>query len=223
MDRRLDIAKRVMGVMLLEPVGRCHMLQLLRCPAPVVQRKDKRVRIQDFRGLREWQDINAAVAIQLRDIGRVEVLIEQAAKAFLIEPEAVVATADRRRPCYEAATHLAGKFIIRIGRLIEAGGIKPVDQKRAGTRQDLRQAFRANIEAVDRVQIRVGEDRRELKNLAEERVAVGCLGVIEDKILLHDQSMKLLIGRIKSAVLRPRPHPRQARGWLIPVSRAIGR
>ena len=199
MDCRLDIAKRVMGVMLLEPVGRCHMLQLLRCLALVVQRKDQRVRIQDFRCLREWQDINTAVAIQLRDIGRVEVLVEQAAKAFLVEPETVVATGDRRRPCHEAAAHLAGKFVIRVGRLIEAGGIEPVDQKRAGARQNLRQAFRANVEAVDRVQIRVGQNSCELKNLAEERVTIGCLGVVEEEILLHAQSINLLNRRIKPA------------------------
>ena len=129
---------------------------------------------------RQAHDIETAVSVGVRKIGRQQRLVEGLPKQVLVELQAVEAGKDRGRPCRE--------LLMDCGRHVEVGWERRVrqlvqrdarDDQRAGCREDVRLDATADLEAIDLIQRIVGPDRRKLQDLVVEGVAARCFGVVE--------------------------------------------
>lgn len=110
MDGRLDVPKRIMGIVRVEPVGRRKPVKLEAPPARIIGWPGKQIRIADEGGVNGGQNVKARVAVELCGVNvRQEVLIEGLPQDLLIELHGVVADPDRGRPAFGQLGHLLRK------------------------------------------------------------------------------------------------------------------
>jgi hypothetical protein len=186
-DRRLDIAKRVMGIVRGKAVQRRDAIQLEAHAAIGIHRPVKQIGLAIPDRIERGQDIEPGVAIELggEDVG-LQVLVEGLAQHLLVELDAVEPRPDRRATSVRSARDLLGELEERRQRRIhQLRWAHPGDRQRPRRGDDVRRDAATQIDPLDLPEFAIRQNGRELQGLIEGGRDAGGFEIVEGEF--HDR------------------------------------